>query len=159
MRVQHTGREPALVMYETGSAHPRWRPVRDVIPDVTTADIQHEYERLYGRTGLYDPDGDRIPDRWVFNDFGPWAVRYFADKNRDGRLDGGERLSGEMIHTTPEDEAQNARGERVHLAESHGCIHVSPRGRDKLLAVGAFQPGTELIIHTYQENLPEGWRP
>jgi len=74
-------------------------------------------------------------------------------------LDGGERLSGEMIHTTPADEADNALGRRVVLDSSHGCIHVSPRGRDKLLAAGAFQPGTPLVIHTYDEHLPTGWRP
>ena len=108
---------------------------------------------------VYNPDPRSIPDRWVFNDFGPWAVRYFRDTNRDGRLDAGERLSGEMIHTTPEDEAANAKGERVSLGPSHGCIHVSPRGRDKLMAAGAFERGTPLVVHTYTERLPDGWRP
>lgn len=158
LRVDRT-RTPPVVLYATGMVHPAWRPVRDRVPTITTDYIQHRYMELYGETGLFDADADRIPDRWVFNDFGPWAVRYYRDTNHDGRLDGKEALSGEMIHTTPDDEADNARGIRVSLGSSHGCIHVSPRGRQKLLAVGAFERGTELIIHPYTRSLPAGWRP
>jgi len=146
-------------MYDARMIHPRWRAVRDVIPNITTDDIKRYYGELYGETRLYDDDGDNIPDRWVFNDFGPWAVRYYEDTNHDGRLDGKEALSGEMIHTTPLDEAANAKGVRVTLGSSHGCIHVSPRGRDKMLAAGAFKRGTLLVIHSYEEQLPTGWRP
>lgn len=158
LRVDRTATVP-VVMYATGMVHPAWRPVRDQIPHITTAQIVREYGKLFGDSGVCDLDADRIPDRWVFNDFGPWAVRYYRDDNHDGRLDGKETLSGEMIHTTPEDEAETARGVRVRLGASHGCIHVSPRGRQKLLAVGAFEPGTPLIIHPYTDSLPAGWRP
>ncbi len=147
------------VLYETGLMNHRWRPVHALIHAETRAKLERRYHELYGHTGLYDDDHDGFPDRWVFNDFGPWAVRYFRDINQDGRLDAGETLSGEMIHTTPEDEAQAAKGQRVTLGPSHGCIHVSPRGRDRLMAAGAFERGTMLIVHAYGDRLPEGWRP
>jgi hypothetical protein len=148
-----------VLMYRTDLVHPRWRRVQDVVPDATIARLQALYADLYGDSHIYDSDRDNVPDRWVFNDFGPFAVRYFRDRNRDGRLDNGETLSGEMIHTTPQDEAQTAKGQRPLLGESHGCIHVSPRGRDKLMRAGAFQRGIELVIHEYAEGLPPGWRP
>jgi hypothetical protein len=90
----------------------------------------------------------------VFNDFGPWAVRYFKDKNHNKKLDAGESLSGEMIHTTPENEGQIVKGEPVTLEPSHGCIHVSPADRDRFHAVGAFDKGVDLIIHVYAEAVP-----
>jgi len=82
------------------------------------------------------------------------AVRYFVDKNRNKRLDGGETLLGEMIHTTPEYEGQTERGVPVKLDASHGCIHVAPVDRDKLHTAGAFARGTDLIIHDYKEAIP-----
>ncbi len=158
LRLERHGLHDVL-MYETGMLHPRWRPVRSAVPHFTLSSLRHDYRELYGDTHLYDDDRDGIPDRWVFNDFGPWAVRYYRDRNHDGKLDGKEALSGEMIHTTPEDEADNSRGVRVSLGSSHGCIHVSPRGRDQMLAAGAFTTGTPLVIHGYGEQLPAGWRP
>jgi len=95
LRVQGGGpHQKEVVMYDAGMIHPRWRPVRDVIPNITTDEIKTYYGELYGETRLYDADGDNIPDRWVFNDFGRWAVRYYEDTNHDGRLDGKEALSG-----------------------------------------------------------------
>ena len=49
----------------------------------------------------------KVPSTWVFNDFGPMAIRYFKDLNGNGVLDGKERLSGEMIHTTPKKRSAN----------------------------------------------------
>ena len=94
------------LMYETGLAKPAWKRVEDKIPGVTVDWIKGQYFRLYGNTGKYDVDRDGIPDIWVFNDFGAWAVRYFQDKNRNKKLDSDESLSGEMLHTTPENEAE-----------------------------------------------------
>jgi hypothetical protein len=90
----------------------------------------------------------------VFNDFGANAVRYFVDLNKNRKLDGREHLSGEMIHTTPENEAQDAKKETVTLAPSHGCIHVKPSDREALLKAGAFARGTDLVIHKYGEKVP-----
>jgi hypothetical protein len=142
------------VLYETGLAPRPWKRVQDAIPGISKTVIQRAYFELYGNTRKYDPDGDYVPDIWVFNDFGAMAVRYFRDRNANRKLDAGESLSGEMIHTTPQNEAQTARGEPVTMESSHGCIHVSPADRDRLRAAGAFDKGTTLIIHTYDEDPP-----
>jgi len=94
----------------------------------------------------------RIPPAWVFNDFGPVAIRWFKDLNGNKILDGKERLSGQMFHTTQFDEAAHARGLPVNLKPSHGCIHLKPADRDRLFSVGAFKPKTPFIVHKYNEK-------
>ena len=42
----------------------------------------------------------KVPRQWVFNDFGPIAIRWYKDLNGNNVLDGRERLSGQMFHTT-----------------------------------------------------------
>ena len=96
-----------------------------------------------------------VPKSWVFNDFGPLSVRYFKDINNNLTIDEdkGERLSGEMIHTTPENEAQANTGKKVQLAPSHGCIHIKPQDRDVLIGMNAFKPGMLFIVHKYSEKI------
>lgn len=95
-----------------------------------------------------------VPNTWVFNDFGPLAVRYYKDLNKNGKQDTNEPLEGEMIHTTPENEAQTENGESVELGESHGCIHVRPVDRDTLKKLGAFKSGVPFTVHPYNELSP-----
>lgn len=137
------------VRYATGLARRPWELVSKRIPGLRKEDIQSRYEALYGAAGRSDDIGDRIPSTWVFNDFGVKAIRYYVDKNKNRRRDKGENLSGEMIHTTPENEAQEALGQTVSLAPSHGCIHVVPSDRTRLEKAGAFARGTDLRIHPY----------
>jgi len=144
------------VVYETGIRTNPWSKVENKIPGVTLAAIKHQYYVLYGSSGKFDSNGDGIPDFWVSNDFGAWAVRYFPDKNWNKKLDADESLSGEMFHTTPDNEAQVAKGEPVTFTPSHGCIHLNPIERDKLQKSGAFDKGTDLIIHSYKETVPAG---
>ncbi len=139
------------VLYENGTGN--WKKLEALIPGATPKFIQQQYTALYGASGLYDIDGDGIPDQWVFNDFGPWAVRYYKDPNANHRLDKGEHLSGEMFHTTPGNEAQASGGLKVALGPSHGCIHLDPIERDQLHAAGAFDKGNDLIVHRYDEVL------
>lgn len=141
------------VLFESGSAG-RWEKVEDRIPMATPAFIRQQYRALYGTSGVHDPDGDGIPDQWVFNDFGPWAVRYFVDKNHNRKLDKDEALSGEMFHTTPDDEANAARGLPVNLAPSHGCIHLDPSERELLHKAGAFDKGNTVVVHSYKTKVP-----
>lgn len=61
-------------------------------------------------------------------------------------------LSGKMFHTTPENEAQHARGLPVQMVPSHGCIHLKPVDRDIITAYGAFKPKTIFIVHEYSER-------
>lgn len=140
------------VYYATGkSGAGAWRKLSDLMPGMTPARLQKAHRILFGK--------DVVPDTWVFNDFGPKAVRYFRDKNHNKKLDSdeGEALSGEMIHTTPDNEGQVVKGEAVTLAPSHGCVHVNPVERDKFHAAGAFKRGTDFIIHKYTEDVPTAW--
>ncbi len=79
-------------------------------------------------------------------------MRWFKDLNHNGILDGGERLSGQMFHTTPVDEANQARGLPVALVGSHGCIHLKPADRDSIFGLGGFLPKTRFVVHTYAET-------
>lgn len=92
-----------------------------------------------------------VPDTWLFNDFGPIAIRWFKDLNGNKVLDGQERLSGQMFHTTPDNEAETKLGKPVRLMPSHGCIHLKPNDRDRLFTIGAFKRGTSFTVHKYNE--------
>jgi|GEM_PF-1650619 len=95
----------------------------------------------------------QLPAQWLLNDFGPLAVRFYEDKNRNGRQDlPVERSSGAMFHTTPQNEAETRSGVPPKLESSHGCIHLKPRDRDTLVGIGAFKSGIKLIIHSYSEH-------
>jgi hypothetical protein len=95
----------------------------------------------------------QLPGQWMVNDFGPLAVRFYEDKNRNGRLDPPfEKLSGAMFHTTPQNEAETRAGVAPKMENSHGCIHLNPRDRDTLVGMKAFKAGVKLIIHTYAER-------
>jgi hypothetical protein len=145
-----TGADPRtgkpLILYRSGVEGAAWKPIEKLIPAATVDVVKALHFELYGSA--------RVPDTWVFNDFGPMAVRYFKDANRNRKLGKGEALSGEMIHTTPKNEAQTALGKDVELETSHGCIHVKPADRDRLNRAGAFAPGTDLWVHDYADAVP-----
>lgn len=91
----------------------------------------------------------KLPPIWLLNDFGPLAVRFFVDKNNNGRFDdGAEEASGAMFHTTPENELQPGSA----LEVSHGCIHMNPKDRDALIGMKVLRAGTVLHIHGYNEK-------
>lgn len=121
----------------------RWGSVKNDI-GIARTDLIRLYFSMYGQM--------KVPNKWVFNDFGPIAIRWFKDVNGNGKLDESERLSGQMFHTTPDNEAQQALGQTVTLSSSHGCIHLKPADRDRLLSVGAFSPGAVFIVHKYHEK-------
>jgi hypothetical protein len=111
----------------------------------TRTEIMDRYEQLYGIR--------RVPKTWVFNDFGPIAIRYFKDLNNNKVLDKNEKLEGTMFHTTPENEAETKRGvKKVSLVPSHGCIHMIPADRSKLISINAFKEGTDLVIFPYDKK-------
>jgi hypothetical protein len=103
-----------------------------------------------------------VPQYWHLNDFGPTAVRYYADRNRNRRRDANEPLEGSMFHTTPPNEAEEAVYRQqhpessapppVHLFESHGCIHLAPTQLQRFVTRRAFARGTPLAIHKYSES-------
>jgi hypothetical protein len=153
LRLSPDGRD---LLYETGGSNPLWASATKKC-EVTIDELRLIYGELYGTSGRYDPDGDNLPDRWIYSAFGPLAVRYFRDLNGNKRLDGKERLSGEMFHTSPDTEAAQLLKLPSNLGESHGCIHISPVDRDRFLKAHAFDRGVDLVIHTYEESVPEEW--
>ena len=133
----------------------RWRSLNALLGHKNaTAVVAGMYQRLYGRR--------MVPPCWVFNDFGPRAVRYFIDSNKNGVWDRGDQMKGEMFHTTPDNEAEEAVFRRDHpgwaadppvgMFESHGCIHMRPTEFGRLITAGAFTRGTRLTIHRYSEH-------
>lgn len=121
----------------------KWGSVSKDVGASRTELIEHHFKLYNERI---------IPKTWVFNDFGPIAIRWFKDLNGNGRLDGRESLSGQMFHTTPDNEAQQARGLPLALVSSHGCIHIKPPDRDELFKIKAFKEGTPFIVHKYHET-------
>lgn len=122
----------------------KWGSVKNDI-GMSRHDLVRLYHKMYGEM--------KIPKKWVFNDFGPIAIRWFKDENKNRKLDANERLSGQMFHTTPDNEAENSQGNPVVLVPSHGCIHLKPSDRDSLFSVGAFKPKTTFIVHSYHEKI------
>lgn len=130
------------VLYQLPSG--QWGSLKKDYPVLTRSFILEKHFELYGRRV--------VPATWVFNDFGPVAIRWFKDLNGNRKLDRNERLSGQMFHTTPQNEMQHARRRPVVLGPSHGCIHLKPQDRETLFVLGAFKPGTVFIVHGYHER-------
>ena len=137
------------LLYKTG-AEP-WRSLEAIIPDATLTYVKGEFHRMWGSSRRYNQNGDGIPDVWVLNDFGPIAINYFRDGNHNRKLNRGERIMGEMIHTTPDNQGQTDKGQAPQLGFSHGCIHVRPADLARLQKQGAFKVGELLFVHKPSE--------
>lgn len=118
--------------------HGRWQSV-EAITGMSRVDLAAYYESLYGKSGL--------PATWLFNDFGHITCYYFKDLNHDGRLDGKEHIRGDMMHTTPYNEAEQTLGKRVQLQYSHGCIHIRPTDIDDMIKRRYLAHGNLLVVH------------
>jgi hypothetical protein len=94
----------------------------------------------------------KVPNKWVFNGFGHLTVYLYRDRNNNGRLDANERIHGEFIHTTPDNEAEEALGEEVELLESHGCVHVKPGDLDDMVNRRFLRRGSVVVVHRYAES-------
>ena len=99
----------------------KWGSVKNAI-GISRSDLISYYQAL--------SNIKKSPDKWLFNDFGPVAIRFFKDLNGNKILDGKESLSGEMIHTTPLNEAEFVNGDPITMKHSHGCIHIRPQDRN-----------------------------
>lgn len=122
-----------------------WKKLSDFTP-ATKEQILDRHDELYGRR--------IIPDKWVFNDFGHMTCYYFKDVNNNKRRDRNEKVHGEFIHTTPNNEAQTSRSEAVILFESHGCIHVKPKDIDRMIKKSYLKKGNQIIVHGYSDKAP-----
>jgi hypothetical protein len=133
---------PDDVLYETTGNH--WASVLKKT-GINRAGVEGRHYELYGTY--------RVPDTWIFNDFGRVAIRYFRDKNHNGQLDADEHLEGEMFHSTPENERDTVLNpSKIYMEESHGCIHLRPVQRDKMIQAGILARGRILIIHKYADQ-------
>lgn len=137
--------DPSDVLYEAGKrGQTAWRSTTQDF-QISRWAIEGEHQNLYGSR--------LVPRTWVFNPFGPLAVRFFEDLDGDGKLDAkSERLDGAMFHTTAENEAEIAQGASLKMTNSHGCIHMQPHDRDTMISMRALRRGTKLIIHGYDEH-------
>jgi hypothetical protein len=124
----------------------RWQDVFK-LTGVTRAEVEDYHERLYRIR--------KVPDTWVFNDFGHLTCYLFKDRNRNRKLDAGsgERIHGEFFHTTPDDEAATALHTPVHLEPSHGCIHLKPLDIDLMVKRGFMKKGVRVVVHEYKDTV------
>jgi len=81
---------------------------------------------------------------WERNDFGRWGWNLLQSGHG----------TPYFIHTTPDDEAKDAQHLAVFLANSHGCIHLVPSERDKLMAAGYLKQGIPFEVRPYTETGP-----
>jgi hypothetical protein len=111
-----------------------------------------EYSRvLYGV--------DKVPKKWVFNDFGHMTCYLYKDLDDNAKMDGKEKIHGEFIHTTPVDEANTRLGLAVQLGISHGCVHVKPGDIDEMIKRGFLAKNNLVIVHRYTETRVPFGRP
>jgi hypothetical protein len=81
---------------------------------------------------------------WTWNDFGRWG--WNLRRNGQG--------TAYFIHTTPDDEHASDRGKAVFLTNSHGCVHLVPKERDRLMAAGFLKEGIPFEVRPYTETGP-----
>jgi hypothetical protein len=127
-----------------------WRSVRQTVfngnpREPVIASLQ-ALLRQYGGTGFEQPN------TWIFNDFGHVTYFLFEDRDGDGKLDHGERIIEDFLHTTPDNEFQTAHGIPIELGESHGCIHIKPAAMDEMAQRGYLKAGVHFMVHKYGEQ-------
>jgi hypothetical protein len=85
-----------------------------------------------------------VTPTWDKNDFGRWGWNLL----RDGK---GTPF---WVHTTPEDEHATDQAKAVFLTNSHGCIHLVPGERDRLMKAGYLKQGVPFEVRPYSETGP-----
>jgi len=114
------------------------------------------------RNAFLDQYGNLIQTVWLYNDFGEWAWEL---RRPDGTS------THEYIHSSRKEEAERREldekermtpgfeGGPVHLEESHACVHLDPRDRDLLWAMGVLREGALIVVHRYDEHGPPAKAP
>jgi hypothetical protein len=77
---------------------------------------------------------------WKYNDFGQWAWN----------LRRGGHRTPYYIHTTPDDEATPG----LVLSQSHGCLHIRPLDRDRMMLAGYLDEGNVVQVMPYGRRGP-----
>jgi len=81
---------------------------------------------------------------YSLNDFGKWAWNL----RRNGQH------TSYYIHTTPDDEQNTISGQTVNLENSHGCVHIVPNERDRMMSAGYLKEGVTFEVRRYIERGP-----
>jgi hypothetical protein len=97
------------------------------------------------RLNFVDPATNALwSTTWKKNDFGRWGWNLLLNGHP----------TAYYIHTTPDDEATSAQGKAVFLGNSHGCIHLVPSERDRLMSLGYLKQGIPFEVRPYTEVGP-----
>jgi hypothetical protein len=141
------------VEYENSSGN--WRQATGASGLVTHA--QMEFIRRGGmkpvlstviadvRSWFIDPKtGSLWNSTWVWNDFGRWGWNLLRNGQR----------TAYFVHTTPDDEHATDQGKAVFLTNSHGCVHLVPKERDRLMNAGYLKEGVPFEVRPYTEVGP-----
>lgn len=103
--------------------------------------LKHEIERKYFHEGK--DVNNPVAATYRHNDFGPISFKIKGSP-------------GLYIHTTPQDEEASEVGTEEELSCSHGCLHVQPADRDRLITRGYLAKGVKIVIKKYAESLDLG---
>ena len=98
------------------------------------------------RAFFYD-DGQLMTE-YRKNDFGVWAWNLMTPGRR------GPERTAMYVHTTPADEGASSGGAEFELTQSHGCIHIRPADRDRMMDLGYLQAGVNLVVQPYGTRGP-----
>jgi predicted heme/steroid binding protein len=138
-----------IVQYELGHA---WRAASGPHGDVTAALIlfahrsgRHLNRDVAGRQAremFYDRAG-ALMSEWKWNDFGKWSWNLMRDGHR----------TVYYIHTTPDDEEASDADLTFELQQSHGCLHIRPKDRQKMMDAKLLRAGVVVEIRPYGERL------
>ncbi|HXP88613.1 MAG TPA: hypothetical protein VN841_28035 [Bryobacteraceae bacterium] len=78
------------------------------------------------------------------NDFGRWGWNLMKNGHK----------TPFWVHTTPEDEQTSKAGHACFLVNSHGCIHLDPAERKRLMDAGYLKEGVPFEVRPYSETGP-----
>jgi hypothetical protein len=96
------------------------------------------------RNVFIDSAGKLRSATWDRNDFGRWGWNLL--RNGAG--------TAYFVHTTPADEHATEQGRAVFLLNSHGCVHLEPNERDRLMKAGYLKQGVPFEVRPYTETGP-----
>jgi lipoprotein-anchoring transpeptidase ErfK/SrfK len=95
------------------------------------------------RQMFYDQETGRLMSEWKRNDFGKWSWNLMLNGHR----------TVYYIHTTPDDEELSDANVPFELQASHGCLHIRPKDRQKMVDAKALRAGALVEIRPYGERL------
>jgi hypothetical protein len=96
------------------------------------------------RVAFVNRSGALFSTTWELNDFGRWGWNLLHHGRR----------TPYFIHTTSDDEAFAKAGRAIDLVNSHGCVHVIPAERNRMISAGYLKQGMDFEVRPYSESGP-----